>query len=145
MSLIDQIFEPGQAVLSGPSVLVVDDELAHRELTSARLEIAGFNVYEVADGYEALKLIKERNFDATVVDTEMDKMFGYEFCSAARESPSGKRLAILGISGNLNFVDYKERWEEADVDLVLDKMEINRCPYLLEKGIYSAIDSRKRI
>ena len=145
MSLIDQIFEPGQAVLSGPSVLVVDDEAAHRELTSARLEIAGFNVYEVADGYEALKLIKERNFDATVVDTEMDKMFGYEFCSAARESPSGKRLAILGISGNLDFVDYKVKWKEADADLVLDKMEINRCPYILEKGIYSAIDSRKRI
>ena len=59
MSLIDQIFGTEASVLSGPSVLVVDDELAHRELTSARLEIAGFNVYGVADGYEALKLIKE--------------------------------------------------------------------------------------
>jgi len=145
MSLIDQIFEPGQArVLSGPRVLLVDDESALRELMGIRLESVGFDVDEAADGYEALKKLKLSHYDAIVMDTNMPGMFGYEVCSAVREIPLGKNLAILGMSGN-EIVDYKSNWTEAGADGFVYKPDINVTPYILEKSINSAVALRKGI
>ncbi|MFH0946894.1 MAG: response regulator [Planctomycetota bacterium] len=60
------------------TVLVVDDEQLVREVASACLSRAGFDVLEAADGWEAVKLFKERGEEIRLVllDMTMPKLDG---------------------------------------------------------------------
>ena len=51
-----------------PSVLVVEDEPAQREVLAYNLESEGFRVIKAADGNEALLLIEEEQPDLILLD-----------------------------------------------------------------------------
>ncbi len=142
---INDLFETEQVQKPcGHKVLLVDDEPGQRELMGINLENVGFDVEEVGSGYEALEKLKQFHYDAIVMDTQMPGMFGYEVCSAVREIPFGKKLAVLGMSGNKS-VDYKRNWDEAEADAFLDKSEIMNLPYVLEVKINAAVAYRRGV
>jgi two-component system, chemotaxis family, chemotaxis protein CheY len=144
MSLIDQIFGTEEAGYqgNGTRVLVTDDDSVQRELMCGRLESVGFEVDEAANGYETLEKLKEFHYDALVMDTNMPGMLGYEVCSEVRKTPLGKRLAVLGMSALPNNRSY---WDDVDVDVFLDKADVDLTPYVLEVKINSAVAYRKGI
>ena len=127
---------------NGTRVLVTDDNAVQRELMTERLGNAGFEVDEAASGYETLEKLKQFHYDALVMDTNMPGMLGYEVCSAIREIPLGKKLAVLGISAKPNNRTY---WQDVDADVFLDKIEVAKFPEVLERNIYSAVAFRKGI
>ena len=142
MSITDQMFGTEEVKKNGTRILLVDDEPAYRELTGDRLEMVGFEVEKAGDGYEALEKLKQFHYDAIVMDTKMPGMFGYEVCSEVRKAPLGQRLAILGMSSQANF---KHNWDEADVDVFIDKKDILDSLYVLENNIYAAVAYRRGI
>jgi CheY-like chemotaxis protein len=80
-----------------PSVLVVDDDEGVRGLIRRVLEGAGYQVWEAADGLQALGFLMQGVVDAVVTDIRMPKMDGWELAThLAGMSP---RLPILFISG----------------------------------------------
>ncbi|WP_302413543.1 sigma-54 dependent transcriptional regulator [uncultured Desulfovibrio sp.] len=58
------------------SILVVDDDQAHRGMLRTMLRSWGYAVSEAADGDEALNLVRERVFDAVLTDVRMARMDG---------------------------------------------------------------------
>ena len=58
------------------SILVVDDDQAHRGMLRTMLRSWGYAVSEAADGDEALNLVRERAFDAVLTDVRMARMDG---------------------------------------------------------------------
>jgi CheY-like chemotaxis protein len=80
-----------------PAVLVVDDEETVRALTRRILEGAGYQVWEAADGLQALGFLTQGVVDAVVTDIRMPAMDGWEL--AAHVATMNPRPPILFVSG----------------------------------------------
>ena len=92
-----------------PSVLVVDDEEAIRQLIKDALRQAGYQVNEAKDGTEGLLRYREAPTDLVIMDILMPDQDGLEsILTLRREFPTVKIVAITGGSdmiGILNFLD----------------------------------------
>lgn len=67
-------------------ILVVEDEASIREVETAYLTKAGYEISEAANGAEALALVAEAAFDAAVIDLNLPGIDGLEVCRTIRES-----------------------------------------------------------
>ncbi|MCM3784696.1 response regulator transcription factor [Neobacillus mesonae] len=65
-------------------ILIVDDDAHIRELISLFLKREGLDIYEAADGEDALKLLDTVRPDLAVIDIMMPNMDGWELCSHLR-------------------------------------------------------------
>ncbi|WBV42332.1 ATP-binding protein [Pseudoroseomonas cervicalis] len=81
------------------SVLVADDDAAHRALVRDLLEPLGFVVREAADGGECLALARQAAPDLYLLDIAMPGMTGWELAQRLREA-EGERVPILMVSAN---------------------------------------------
>jgi two-component system OmpR family response regulator len=66
-------------------LLVVDDEPSIRELLTASLRFAGFEVFPAADGAEALKLADQLRPDLVVLDIMLPDLDGFAVTRKLRE------------------------------------------------------------
>lgn len=71
--------------MSGPLVLVVDDERRYRELIELNLARRGYRVLLAADGLAGLNLLERESPDLIVLDLMLPDMDGYEVCRRIRE------------------------------------------------------------
>ena len=67
-------------------ILVVDDDAHIRELVKVFLRNDGFDVFEAADGVEALSMLDSTKVDLAVIDIMMPKMDGWELCQEIKAS-----------------------------------------------------------
>jgi two-component system OmpR family response regulator len=74
-------------------LLVVDDEPSIRELLTASLRFAGFEVSAAADGAEALKLAEQHRPDLVVLDVMLPDMDGFTVTRKLRER--GREMPVL--------------------------------------------------
>ncbi|MDQ1294181.1 MAG: two-component system, OmpR family, response regulator [Actinomycetota bacterium] len=74
-------------------LLVVDDEPSIRELLTASLRFAGFDVVPAADGAQALKLAEQHRPDLVVLDVMLPDMDGFTVTRKLRER--GSQMPIL--------------------------------------------------
>ncbi|WP_370514582.1 Hpt domain-containing protein [Endozoicomonas sp. OPT23] len=79
-------------------VLVVDDSVTVRKVTTRLLERSGFEVESARDGVEAMTRLSESNYDIMLLDIEMPKMDGYEVASAVRNDSRIAALPIIMIT-----------------------------------------------
>jgi signal transduction histidine kinase/ActR/RegA family two-component response regulator len=77
-------------MLSGLTILVVDDESDARDLLQAVLSGASAEVYLAASAAEAFLLLKQHRFSAIVSDVGMPKLDGYTFMRQVRELPAAE-------------------------------------------------------
>ncbi|MCL1550977.1 Hpt domain-containing protein [Xanthomonas nasturtii] len=81
-----------------PLVMVVDDSLTMRKVTSRVLERHNLDVTTARDGVEALEQLEERVPDLMLLDIEMPRMDGYELATAMRADPRFKAVPIVMIT-----------------------------------------------
>jgi two-component system OmpR family response regulator len=74
-------------------LLVVDDEPSIRELLTASLRFAGFEVLPAADGNEALKLAEQFRPDLVVLDVMLPDLDGFTVTRRLRER--GRDMPVL--------------------------------------------------
>jgi DNA-binding response OmpR family regulator len=67
-------------------LLIVDDDPHIRELVTIFLRNEGFDVYEAADGVQALKELESVKVDLVILDIMMPNMDGWELCRELREA-----------------------------------------------------------
>jgi DNA-binding response OmpR family regulator len=65
-------------------ILIVDDDPHIRELSRVFLQKAGFDIYEAADGVEALACLENIKMDLVILDIMMPNMDGWELCRQIR-------------------------------------------------------------
>ena len=70
--------------ISPNSVLLVDDDPNLREILSIRLEKAGFEARQAADGIDGLVKLRDELPKVIIVDVQMPRMAGIEFISVVR-------------------------------------------------------------
>jgi len=74
-------------------LLVVDDEPSIRELLTASLKFAGFDVQSAADGNEALRLAETHKPDLVVLDVMLPDLDGFAVTRRLRER--GREMPVL--------------------------------------------------
>jgi CheY-like chemotaxis protein len=78
-----------------PSILVVDDEAAVRELLVDILETDGYDVTVAENGEQALKEFDQKSFKAVFTDVGMPGMSGWELARAIRERNATIPVAVI--------------------------------------------------
>jgi DNA-binding response OmpR family regulator len=83
---------------AGPiHLLLVDDEVGYLEVLSKRLRRRGFDVTAARSGAEAIRALRDRDFDAAVVDLKMEDMDGIELLKILRQMlPDLKVIMLTG-------------------------------------------------
>jgi chemosensory pili system protein ChpA (sensor histidine kinase/response regulator) len=101
-------------------VMVVDDSLTVRKITSRLLSREGFEVVTARDGVDALQALAERAPDAILLDVEMPRMDGFEFAKTAKGDPKTARIPIIMITSR-TADKHRNRAMEIGVDAFLGK------------------------
>jgi adenylate cyclase len=80
------------------NILVVDDNAANREMLARRLSRAGHRVQAVANGAEALALLRQQPIDLVLLDVLMPEMSGYEVLQRLTADDALREIPVLMIS-----------------------------------------------
>ncbi|MGB5451060.1 MAG: Hpt domain-containing protein [Sedimenticolaceae bacterium] len=85
-------------VSKGVSVMVVDDSITVRKVTSRLLERHNMQVLTAKDGVDAVTLLQEHRPDVMLLDIEMPRMDGYELARHMRSTPELSDIPIIMIT-----------------------------------------------
>jgi chemosensory pili system protein ChpA (sensor histidine kinase/response regulator) len=81
-----------------PLVMVVDDSLTVRKITSRMLTREGYEVVTAKDGVDALQQLQELKPDCILLDVEMPRMDGFEFARNVRADDATRAIPIIMIT-----------------------------------------------
>ena len=89
---------PAAAELKVPVVLVVDDSLTVRKITTRLLEREGYKALTAKDGLDALQILSDANPDVILLDIEMPRMDGFEFTKTIKADNRQSHIPIIMIT-----------------------------------------------
>ncbi|GGC10223.1 DNA-binding response regulator [Marivita lacus] len=102
-----------------PTVLVVEDEPAQREVLGYNLEAEGFRVAKAENGEEALLLVDEEQPDIIVLDWMLPNVSGIEVCRQLKTRADTRNVPIIMLSARSEEVDRVRGLETGADDYVI--------------------------
>ena len=76
-------------------LLLVDDEVGYLEVLSKRLTRRGYRVTTASSGTEAIRALRQWEFDLAVVDLKMEDMDGIEVLKVFKKMDPSLRVIML--------------------------------------------------
>jgi two-component system phosphate regulon response regulator PhoB len=107
------------AAQAQPTVLLVEDEPAQREVLAYNLEAEGFAVSQAADGEEAMMMVDEAAPDIIILDWMMPNLSGIEVCRRLKMRPETRSIPIILLSARAEEVDRVRGLETGADDYVI--------------------------
>lgn len=102
-----------------PSILVVEDEPAQREVLSYNFEAEGFDVTTAENGEEALLLVDEMSPDIIVLDWMLPNVSGIEVCRRLKSKAETRAIPVIMLSARSEEVDRVRGLETGADDYVI--------------------------
>lgn len=102
-----------------PTVLLVEDEPAQREVLGYNLEADGFRVLTASNGEEALLMVSEMAPDIIVLDWMMPNVSGIEVCRQLKTRSETRNIPIIMLSARSEEVDRVRGLETGADDYVI--------------------------
>lgn len=102
-----------------PTVLIVEDEPAQREVLAYNLEAEGFRVSRAENGEEALLLVAEEAPDLIVLDWMLPNVSGIEVCRQLKMRPDTRGVPVIMLSARSEEVDKVRGLETGADDYVI--------------------------
>lgn len=102
-----------------PTVLIVEDEAAQREVLAYNLEAEGFTVSRAENGEEALLLIAEAAPDLIVLDWMLPNVSGIEVCRQIKMRADTRNVPVIMLSARSEEVDKVRGLETGADDYVI--------------------------
>ena len=102
-----------------PTVLLVEDEPAQRELLAYNLEAEGFDVIAADNGEDGLILVDENDPDLIVLDWMMPQLSGIEVCRRLKSNSKTRRIPVIMLSARAEEVDRVRGLETGADDYVV--------------------------
>ena len=104
-----------------PTILIVDDDPLIRKLITTTLQdVAGFDLQEAGDGLAALEAATTSRPDIVFLDYDMPRLNGVETCRRLRSDPVTADATIVMLTAMADGVA-QERARSAGADLFLTK------------------------
>ncbi|HYL88813.1 MAG TPA: Hpt domain-containing protein [Burkholderiales bacterium] len=102
------------------TVMVVDDSITVRKITSRLLEREGYRVLTARDGVDALEQLKNERPAVMLIDIEMPRMDGFDLTRNVRGDPRTMEIPIIVISSR-TAPKHRSRATELGVNAYLGK------------------------
>jgi CheY-like chemotaxis protein/anti-sigma regulatory factor (Ser/Thr protein kinase) len=117
-------------------VLLAEDNIVNRKVALGFLKKLGIDAMAVGDGFQAIEVLQENDFDIVLMDIQMPKMNGYEATRLIRNADSESRMAavpIIALTAHAMEGD-RERCIEAGMNDYLSKpIDIDALKAVLQK------------
>jgi DNA-binding NtrC family response regulator len=124
--------------LSSIKLLLVDDEVGYLEVLSKRLTRRGFKVTTATSGSEAIRALRNWDFDVAVVDLKMEDMDGIEVLKVFKHMEPSVQVIILTGHGSERAA--RDGIDEGAFDYLLKPIEIDQ----LISRVRAAVESVNR-
>lgn len=111
-------------------ILLVEDDERLQQLYQSVLERAGFLVFAVANGTEALKQLESTQVDVIITDIMMPVMDGYELLETLRSSRV--ETPVLIITARADFEDKKKGFQLGTDDYMTKPVDVNEMVLRVE-------------
>jgi len=102
-----------------PTVLMVEDEPAQREMLAYNLEAEGFAVITADNGEDGLILVEENDPDLIVLDWMMPQLSGIEVCRRLKSNSKTRQIPVIMLSARAEEVDRVRGLETGADDYVV--------------------------
>jgi len=127
-------------VLSGKTVLVVDDDVRNIYSLTKSLEVLKMNVITAIDGKEALKALEENpGVDVVLLDMMMPNMDGYETATRIRENSKYKKLPVIAVTAKAMTGDREKCINAGASDYITKPVDIDQLLSLLRVWLYDQL------
>jgi chemosensory pili system protein ChpA (sensor histidine kinase/response regulator) len=117
------VYTPPQALQEQrrhPLIMVVDDSITMRKVTTRVLERAELDVITAKDGLDAVEKLQEKVPDLMLLDIEMPRMDGYELATYMRNDARLKEVPIIMVTSRTG-EKHRQRALEIGVERYLGK------------------------
>jgi len=108
-----------------PHVLIVEDEVAQREVLAYNLEAEGFRITRAENGEEALLCVAEDAPDVMVLDWMMPNLSGIEVCRRMKIRTETRGIPIIMLSARSEEVDKVRGLETGADDYVVKPYSVS--------------------
>ncbi len=125
--------------MTAPRILIIDDEAGVRKILSKVLKKEGYKVLTAASGEKAIKIVKNKKVDLTLVDLKMPGIDGVETIRRIRKSDSSVINVIITGYGEMKSV--KEATDLGVFDYITKPFDLKYIKALIK---HLLIDTRAR-
>ncbi len=125
------------------NILIVEDEKPVRMLTRAKLKNT-YNIYEAANGAEALEVMDRQHIDLIIADIMMPEMDGYELVEEIRSS--GDMIPVIFLTAMNTFAHKKKAYQTGIDDYMTKPIDYEELTWRMEALLRRAqIANEKKI
>lgn len=86
-------------------VLIVDDQFGIRTLLNEVLQKEGYEIFQAANGLQALQIMKKHSPDLVLLDMKIPGMDGLEILEKLKEIDAEVRVLIMTAYGELDMIE----------------------------------------
>ena len=104
-------------------LMIVEDDIALREIYSIRLTAEGYTVVVAGDGEEALAVAVQEKPDLILSDVMMPKISGFDMLDILRSTPETKDVKVVMMTA-LSSPEQRARGEALGADRYLVKSQV---------------------
>jgi DNA-binding response OmpR family regulator len=121
------------------NILVVEDDIAIRDLIAINLEIVGYTVITTGDGISAKKIIEEEDIDLILLDVMIPKMDGFTLITKLQD----KKIPIIFVTAKESVLDRVRGLRLGAVDYIIKPFETIELLARIEVALrkYKQVDS----
>ncbi|MDI6688684.1 MAG: diguanylate cyclase [Desulfobacterales bacterium] len=112
------------------NILIVDDDLAVREVIRDFIELSGFNAFGASSGEEALELLKTTDISVVITDIIMPGMDGFELTKVINETYDTDIIMMTGCGDKYS---YEEVITKGASDIIFKPMRLEELLLRLKR------------
>jgi DNA-binding NtrC family response regulator len=126
------------------NLLVVDDEEPFRRLLKKELSRKGFAVEVACDGAEALRLLRDSNFDVILLDVVMPGIDGLSLMKRLKEDPAAPAIVVL--TGKATVETAVEAMKNGAYDYLTKPYKLDELTIVVDRAYeYSRLSVKSRM
>ncbi len=94
--------------MTGPKILVVEDNESSRDMLARRLSRRGYQVILAADGQRGIAMAHEQSPDLIVMDMSLPEIDGWEATRRLKADPATRAIPIVALTAHAMASDRKK-------------------------------------
>ena len=115
------------------TLLIVDDDTAHRTMLKAHLGSEGYEIIEADDGDVAVHLARERAVDLVLLDLKMRRMGGMEALAAIHEAKP--QLPVIIVTAFSSVESAVEAMKLGAIDYIIRPFEMSTVELAVSRAL----------
>ncbi len=126
-----------------PTILLVDDDQAHRLMLTANLSAHGYRVEQLADGDEVLPYLAEHPADLIVLDMKMERLDGLATLSLLLQA--GYDIPVIMLTAFSSVESAVEAMKKGAFDYIAKPVDIDELQVLIDRALsFTAMSEENR-